>query len=180
MPDVKNKLSLDALDKVVSDYKNGDEKCFAILYDETHHGVITTIYSYIKNYSEIIDLVQDTYVQVHVKIDQYNIGTNFRAWVNTIARNLTINYLRKHNKELAFSEIDEDKLPTYELTYEIDKRLEAVLNNLDDEQRELYKCLILEGMSVKDTATKMNLSLNRVYYLKSLMETNVKKILKDY
>lgn len=170
----------ESLDELVIKYINGDENSFSSLYEATHKSIYYTIYSIVKNDSEVVDLVQETYIRIHLKINQYQLGTSFKAWANTIARNITFNYLKKAKKELVYSSLDEDILPKYELTYEVDNKLAYVLNNLKDDERKLYEYLVLDGRSVKEVAEELNVSLNRVYYLKGLMEEKVKKIIKNY
>lgn len=42
------------------------------------------------------DLVQRTFVQAYLHLDTYKSGTNFPAWLKTIARNLVREELRRH------------------------------------------------------------------------------------
>ena len=57
-----------------------------------------------------------------------------------------------------------------------DKATEEALEILEGEEKEVYIHLIIEGYSVKETADIMNVNINRIYYLKKLME----KSLQDY
>jgi RNA polymerase sigma-70 factor (ECF subfamily) len=61
------------------------------------------IVSLIPGSSEVQDVLQDTNVVIWEKMDNYELGTNFRAWAFTIARNMVQAHLRKAKKYQALS-----------------------------------------------------------------------------
>lgn len=58
-----------------------------------------TAYSMTKSASDAEDLVQDTYVRAYQFFNQFQGGTNARAWLFRILTNLYINSYRKKNRE---------------------------------------------------------------------------------
>ena len=54
-----------------------------------------------------------------------------------------------------------------------DTRIYKALEILEGEEKEVYIHLIIEGYSVKETADIMNVNINRIYYLKKLMEKDL-------
>ncbi len=94
------------LDKWVKKYAKGEKEYFDLIYENTKGLVYISIRTIIKKHEIIEDLMQDTYIQVIKHLDSYKIGSNFNAWICQIARNLAINYYRKHkNEELVGEEI---------------------------------------------------------------------------
>ena len=61
------------LDKYIESYKKGDKEAFSTIYQETYQSVYYTIYLLTKNSSIIDDYVQDTYIKVINKLDNYKL-----------------------------------------------------------------------------------------------------------
>ena len=52
-----------------------------------------------KDYESAKDLYQDTLYRAISNKDKYNVGTNIKAWLYTIMRNIFINDYRKRSKQ---------------------------------------------------------------------------------
>ena len=76
----------------------GDQDAFNVIYHETYTYVYLTIRNYTGSVVYVEDLIQETYMKVIDSLESYTLGTNFYAWVTSIARNLTINYLKNRNR----------------------------------------------------------------------------------
>ncbi len=63
--------------------------------------------------TEAEDLVQDTYLRAFSHFDQFQPGTNCRAWLFTILRNAFINRVTRGGREVL--ELDEDRLERVEV-----------------------------------------------------------------
>ena len=126
MPELaKGHLKPNELDELLKKYKEGDEEAFDEIYHDTYYSVYYTIYLLNHNHSQITDLVQETYLRMLNNLDKYQMGTNLRAWLCTIARNITINDFKKNRHEFAFSEIDDTKLPYTYSNWELDYQIET-------------------------------------------------------
>ena len=86
------------LDVLVQRYRTGDKDAFDDIYYETQTSIYLSIKTYIKEPQVIEDLMQDTYVRIIQNIEKYKLGTNFKAWVSCIARNIAINYYSKEKR----------------------------------------------------------------------------------
>ena len=129
----------------IEKYKNGDQEAFNVIYQETYQSVYYTIYLLTKNTTIIEDFVQDTYLKVIDKIDSYKIGTNFKAWICTIAHNLSVNGLIQKSKEIPV---------------ELSSQTEYIFGPAPKNDTRIYKALeILEGEE-KDFYLRNNLFLN--------------------
>ena len=99
----------------IEKYKQGDQEAFSIIYKETYQSVYYTIYLLTKNNMLIDDFVQDTYLKVIDKIDSYQLGTNFHAWISKIARNIAINHYNKTKDDLIFFGDAENDIPMLDI-----------------------------------------------------------------
>ncbi|QVK20751.1 RNA polymerase sigma factor [Mycoplasmatota bacterium] len=77
--------------------KKKSERAFDELFYLTRDYLFYFIYSMVKNRAAADDLLQDTYITIYEKIDSCN-SNNFLSWMLTIARNKTINFIRKESK----------------------------------------------------------------------------------
>jgi len=66
------------LDEVtIQELKTSNNKTFEKIYQETVRGVYSMVFSIIRNHTVTEDLVQDIYMRMLVKIDQYRLNSNF-------------------------------------------------------------------------------------------------------
>ena len=52
-----------------------------------------------RSWSEADDLVQETCIRCLERRDQYSLGTNLRAWVSMVMRNIHLDSIKKHREE---------------------------------------------------------------------------------
>jgi RNA polymerase sigma factor (sigma-70 family) len=124
------------LEDAMEDLRNGNKDAMDIIYSETSKMVFSLLYSYLGDYSLSEDLLQDTYLTVYTKINQYSPKTNPQAWMMTIAKNLAKNELKKRKKTKFVSPEDFDSVPesTSEpdpKSYELVRFVKAILKEED-------------------------------------------------
>ena len=147
-----------SLEKYVNLYRSGNEKAFDSIYKETLPLVRVAIYRYIQNKNVIEDLIQDTYMKVAKGIKVYD-SHNFKNWIYTIAKNTTLDYLKK-KKEIISDNLD--YVSTGSNPY-----LNYALNHLDDNLKEVFLLKVLCGHTTKKIAEALNLKpqeVNQMYY----------------
>jgi len=107
------------------------------------------------NVTSADDLVQDTVLKAWSKFDQYNEGTNLRAWLFTILRNTFLSQQRKRAKEVSDSSGSfAAKLaskPDHDGRLALQELNEA-LKTLPVEQREALLLVGALGFSVEEAA----------------------------
>lgn len=101
---------------------------------ETYHPKLQVYISQFHFYDENSDLVSDILLHVFESLEQYKSQYSFSTWLYTVARNYTVDKLRK--KKIATVNID-DHLPENEMTPEI-----ILLRNSERELiRQAVSCL---------------------------------------
>lgn len=93
--------------KIIDLIKQKDENAFEELYAEYKNLVYYVIYQIVKDHEVSSQLLQDTFLTVCRKIDQYQ-GGNFKYWIVTIAKNLSKNYLTRDLQKERRTIKDED------------------------------------------------------------------------
>lgn len=125
------------------------------------------------------DLVQETYLKAYRHYEQFEEGTNFRAWLFRILKNTFINEYRKQQRrplesdfadveESAESRLDDEgrqRTPTPEeqlLEGVLDEDVTRALGELPDDYRMAITLADLEGFSYKEIAETLEIPIGTV------------------
>ena len=92
---------LGKLEKKVSALKDGDGSAFDQIYEQTNRSVYFAALYIVHEKMAAEDVMQETYIKAIRSIHLYRPGTNFVAWICSIARNLALNHLRKYSREMS-------------------------------------------------------------------------------
>ena len=163
------------LDKCIKEYMNGNEQKFEDIYNETRKIVYLSICSIITSEDEIEDIMQDTYMKAIKNLESYKFGTNFKAWISSIARNLSINLYNKRKRELLVDD-------TYEFESSDDNSLiKKALNLLKDDSslREVFIYHIIFNLSFREISRIMDLPKSTVHDTYKKAITIIKNNLED-
>jgi len=179
---LSNMESFKVLDsRLVSNYINGDEKCFEILMTRHKQRVYNFIFSKVLNKDIAEDIFQDTFIKVinTLKRGKYNEEGKFLPWVMRIAHNLIIDHFRRNKRMPTFKNTDEfdifSVLGDGELNAEkllikeqilLDVR--RVIDELPEDQKEVLVMRMYKDMSFKEisecTGVSINTALGRMRY----------------
>lgn len=171
------KKELDAWMKKVA---YGDEKAFETLYEQTFRGVFAFAYSYLRNFADAEDVTQETFISVKQKAGSYRAGTDVRAWLFQITKNLCLDELRR--RKLRAQKEDGVLRETY-----ADPRipyLDELTESLSDKEREIVILHAVWGYKHREIAEMKDLPLGTVTWiyktalkkLKAQQENNKKEV----
>ena len=146
------------LDLFVRKYLNGDNDAFDDIYYETQTSVYLSIKTYIREPQVIEDLMQDTYVRAINNISKYKIGTNFKAWISCIARNIAINYYNRE-KKMEILEVDN---PVFAQESE-DSKLDYYLSFLEGIEKDIVIYHIVLNMKFGEIARIIEMPQSTVF-----------------
>ena len=156
---------LDIGEKVILKLKKRDEKAFDIVYDTYYKLIYFIAYDILKDQYAAEDIMQETFIKLMENIEDYNHKGSFKQYLTTIARNLSLNELKKRNTHEELS-LDEDISSSTEHS-----NLNVLLtldNNLEKLESEIVKYKVLYDYSFQEIADTLNLSIGKVqsqYYL---------------
>lgn len=83
--------------------KQGDSAAFEELVDKYKQPLINLLYRNLRDATEAEDLAQNVFVQVYKFADRYRVEAKFSTWLFTIARNLSLNEIRRRSRHPAES-----------------------------------------------------------------------------
>lgn len=110
------------------------------------------------------DLVQDTFERAMSKLDQFQSGTNARAWLTTIMTNLYVDRCRKRAREPIHEPI-EDHPAVVAVQHEeapawarfSGEQLRVALAALSEDFRRVYELHAIEGRSYDEIAKELKI-----------------------
>lgn len=85
-------------DQVVQSVRDGNTRNFEILLDRYRGKLVNFIHKMIFDYDEAQSLAQDVFVKVYENIHKYKMQANFQAFIFTIGKNMTLNYIKKQKR----------------------------------------------------------------------------------
>jgi len=85
---------------------SGDEESFTLLLDRHVAGVYSFVYRYLGNADDANDITQETFVRSWKHIKKFDTSRNFKTWIFAIARNASLDFIKK-KKSVLFSKIEE-------------------------------------------------------------------------
>lgn len=179
--------------------RGGDREALAELVRRYQNDIFRFCLHYLRDFELARELAQETFVRVYVARQRFDETRKFRPWVLCIARNLSLNELKRKKsvhmeslEEYASAARDEDGglhrssdgIPDQELMeQERREALARLLDFLDGESREIVILRFFQKMSARDIAEVVGSTegavrtrLHRI--LKSLREKSL--VVKDH
>jgi RNA polymerase sigma-70 factor (ECF subfamily) len=98
---MNHELEMNTNDKlVILLAKEGDESAFRELYENNYDMIYRLAYHYSKSQQDAEDIMQETFIKAFkgIKKFDFNISSNFSAWIYQIGLHCSIDHLRKRKK----------------------------------------------------------------------------------
>lgn len=144
------------MEAIIRAVKAGDTASYRRVV-ETYQNPIYRYILKMTNHKELSeDLTQEVFMTAYEKINQYSPKYSFQAWLYKIAKNKTLNALKKQKRVIPmFNEQMESQLlasDTYEEGYE-DPAIEEALKQLKPEEKSLLVLKAVDELSYLELAT---------------------------
>jgi RNA polymerase sigma-70 factor (ECF subfamily) len=161
----------------------GDRQAFKEIVRLHQQKVFLLAYSILKNREDALDVVQETFMRLYQKLDAYEKGRNFQAWLLQIAKNLSIDYYRKHRGRRREMEVDHrvEDLPLPAVDYrsnpessELGRILARNLDRLAERQRLIFTMKHFNGLEYREIAQVLGISVGTVKSLHFKAVRNLK------
>jgi RNA polymerase sigma-70 factor, ECF subfamily len=78
--------------------KKGDQKAFMQLIDTEKEKLYRIAYTYVKNESDALDIVQDTIYKAFISINNIKDVSYFSTWITRILINTSLDFIKKKKK----------------------------------------------------------------------------------
>lgn len=160
---------MDDLD-LVKAVLDGNIDSFNIIIYRYESSIFKFILTMVKNPEEAKDLTQDVFITAYNKLYTFKSHSKFSSWLYQIARNKSVDYLRKNKGHIqlsienAWDVYSNDPLPEQWLELKETKtELQGFINHLDDTTRQIVMLKSLnDNLKFADIAEILNLNVSTV------------------
>ena len=166
--------------ETIKQFKADDMSAFDIIYRKYSKKLYRFAYSIIKDKPDAEGIVHEVFIKVWEKRDRIDEYLSFESYLFTITYNTTISFIRRKVKEKKYieylksmqnSSIQSNIIPEIEYK-ELKDKSEKIIGLLPLRQKQIYKLNREEGLTYKEIAAKLNISINTV-------ETHMERALKS-
>lgn len=178
-------------DQLVAQAKAGDLEAFTRLVERHQQKVYQVVRRLVRDHEDAADLTQETWMNVYRSLGDFREQASFPTWVYRIAVNLTLNYLRKQQKEKFRQSLDQGsqrmaiQQTSHSLTdtaanFELREKVEAAVAGLPLPYRSAFILVAFEGMSHRQAADLLGCSENTIAWRMHKARKRLQKQLKAY
>lgn len=153
----------------ITQLSKGDGLAFEKLYDHYYERVNIFVLKFVKSSHLAEDLTQEIFIKIWDNRNQLSEKESFRAWLFVLARNHTLNFLKKASREsIGVGEIVRNYQyqgnPVEEqlLEKEYLENVQEVLNSLPERTREVFRLCREEDKSYEEITEILGISRNAV------------------
>ena len=155
--------------ELMKEIKADNMFAFDVLYKKYCKRVYRFGYSILKSQEESENLMQDVFLNLWENRDKVEKDSSIKSYVFTITYNSAISIIRKKARESDFveyvktlQEINEDPV-NMELEYnELVNKLDEIIRELPQRQKEVYLLQKVEGLKYSEIAERLNISVNTI------------------
>ena len=174
------------LDELSIHCKKHDAKAQGELYSQYNRILFAICLRYSPNYADAEDNLQDAFLTIFKKIEQYNGKGSFEGWMKRVTVNTV---LQKYRKQRSFEIVNEGQIEDEEVDTEIESEeipldfLLKIVQELPDRYRTVFSLYIMDGyqhkeiaemLGISDGTSKSNLARARMILKNRIEEYNAK------
>jgi RNA polymerase sigma-70 factor (ECF subfamily) len=182
-------------EELMERYRSGDARAFDQLLRRHQRPLYNFVYRFVNHRATAEDVVQDAFLRIVRQAQSYKRESKFTTWLYTIARNLCVDHSRRmvHRRAASLDQPkragDEDKrtlgdaIPSQgpavdrsAIGDELKVKIQAAIESLGDEQREVFLMREYAGLQFKEIADIVGIPENTA---KSRMRYALEKLRED-
>ena len=170
-------------EQILSIYKkDGDRELFALLVRRYERELYSYLRRYMGNAEMAEDVFQSTFLQVHLKCEQFDEGRRFRPWLYTVATNQAIDAQRR-NKRHRMASLDrvtksDDSVEIGSLINLLEGKegdpldhvaqlergqwVQEAINELSEQMRSVINLIYYQGMKYREAADVLEIPVGTV------------------
>ena len=182
---------------LIQHYLNGNERAFEVLLNRHKTKIFTSIYLFTRDNEVAEDIFQEVFIKIidTLRKGKYNHEGKFLQWALRIAYNMCVDQFRRSKRQTQVSpsetfdvlnviQASDDNMEQTMIKVQGTNRIQALVDQLPPEQREVVILRHYADMSFKEisqlTRVSINTALGRMRYalinLRRLMEEKVELV----
>ncbi|MFT6902181.1 MAG: RNA polymerase sigma-70 factor (ECF subfamily) [Colwellia sp.] len=182
--------------KLVERVQRGDKNAFNLLVIKYQHKVANLVSRYVKNHSDVPDIVQEAFIKAYRALPNFRGDSAFYTWLYRIAVNCAKNHLVAGRRKPPGSDIEIEDAEMYDsgealrenaspekllLTNEIKSVIFKTIEQLPEDLRTAINLRELEGLSYEEIATVMDCPVgtvrSRIFRARDAVDKKIKPLL---
>ena len=163
--------------KLVERVQSGDKAAYNLLVSKYQHKVANLVSRYIKNHSDVPDIVQEAFIKAYRALPNFRGESAFYTWLYRIAVNCAKNHMVASGRKPPGSDVEIEDAEFYDggealrenaspekllLTTEIKKVIFDTIEQLPEDLRTAINLRELEGLSYEEIAAIMECPVGTV------------------
>lgn len=169
---------------LVNRIRQNDKDAFRLLYNRYSKKIYFFSFRYFGNDIEAEELVQSVFISVWENREALDSGNSVKSYIYKASVNYIYNYLKKKAIRTRFieSEINKGEVfsnNTYEQVFlhDLERSINSVVDTLPPQQQKIFQLSHIEGLTHKEIAKKLELSIrtveNQMYRAVKIIKTNL-------
>ncbi|NQZ81599.1 MAG: RNA polymerase sigma factor RpoE [Colwellia sp.] len=184
--------------KLVERVQSGDKNAFNLLVVKYQHKVANLVSRYIKNHSDVPDIVQEAFIKAYRALPNFRGDSAFYTWLYRIAVNCAKNHTVASGRKPPGSDVDIEDAEIYDsgdalrenaspekllLTSEIKKVVFDTIDQLPEDLRTAINLRELEGLSYEEIAVIMECPVgtvrSRIFRARDAIDKKIRPLLQN-
>jgi RNA polymerase sigma-70 factor (ECF subfamily) len=161
--------------------KRNDRESQRLLYQHYYGFAMGICLRYCRTSDEAKEVLNDGFMKVFQKIDQYNQDTSFHGWLKKILINTAIDQYRREKKHYNHADLDSVRSAQSSSTNALDHlthhELLGLVQKLTPAYRAVFNLYVLDGYTHDEIAKMLNISEGTSKSNLSKARENLKKML---
>ncbi len=174
-------------EKLINRFIDGDKSAINDLYAEYSPRLYRFAMAYLKSESEVLDIVQEVFVNVWMNRNKLKKDSNLDAYLFTVAKNTIVSVFRKKLSEKDYLDHLKNKTITNSIDTEsqfnynqLSDKLNDLVEQLPPQRKKIYQLSKERGLANKTIAAELGISIKTVEDHLSKASKFIKKNLTEY
>jgi RNA polymerase sigma-70 factor, ECF subfamily len=154
---------------LISGLVRGDEEAYKMMFDQYYMDLCTFANHYLNSPDVSRDVVQDVFINIWSNRNQFQITHSLKAYLYQAVRNHSINYLKKHSKEVELTPQNRKKADIHRYTQHSDsfekqmaKKIWEIAEELPEKRKAVFILHRKHGLTYKEIAKVMEIKRKTV------------------
>lgn len=160
----KRKMEQHEFECCMEQMRLGNQDGLKKIYESYLGYIYTIIYGILGNKENAEDVTSDFFIRIWNSASTYQNGNAHKAWLATIARNMALDFIRKHRREVPIEEEinDADETQNVEKTVVGELTVMEALGELKENERSIVNMKVLGEMTFQEIAQVLSIPLGTV------------------
>ena len=162
-----------------------NKQCQKELFLRYSGKMLTVCRRYARHQLEAEDLLQDAFIRVFDKIDQFKFNGSFEGWIRRIVVNTALKNYQKSSyqkEQIGLENYEEDSLEPSVYSQLHEEELLRLIAALPDGYRVVFNLYVMEGFSHKEIAKSLNIqeatSRSQLLKARKMLQSQILKMQK--